>query len=66
MVTDLPTIAHEIVAGRLSGRAYFASLRGPLEHATMSRDDPLPGIADLPLTALIHLRRRLRSRPQTS
>jgi predicted ATP-grasp superfamily ATP-dependent carboligase len=50
MVTDIPTIAPEIVAGRMSGREYFASLRGPLEHATISRDDPLPGIADLPLT----------------
>jgi D-aspartate ligase len=63
MVTDLPTIAPEIVAGRMSGRDYFASLRGPLEHATISRDDPLPGIADLPLTAFDNLRRRLRSRP---
>jgi predicted ATP-grasp superfamily ATP-dependent carboligase len=63
MVTDIPTIAPEIVAGRLSGREYFASLHGPLEHATISRDDPLPGIADLPLTAFTQLRRRLRPRP---
>jgi len=62
LVTDLPTIAREIAAGRMSSRAYFSSLRGPLENATISRDDPLPGIADFPLTALIHLRRRLRSR----
>jgi predicted ATP-grasp superfamily ATP-dependent carboligase len=44
----------------MSPSAYLSSLRGPLEHAMISRDDPLPGIADIPLTALIHLRRYLR------
>jgi D-aspartate ligase len=62
MATDLPTIAREILGGRMSLRAYLSSLRGPLEHAMFCRDDPLPGIADVPLTALIHLRRRVRIR----
>ncbi len=62
MVTDLPTIAPEIAAGRISGRDYLASLKGPLEHAMICRDDPLPGIADLPLTVLSFLRRRWRTR----
>jgi D-aspartate ligase len=62
MATDLPTAAQEIAAGRMSVRAYLSSLRGPLEHAMICRDDPLPGIADMPLTGLVHLRRRLRAR----
>lgn len=61
MGTDLPTILREITGGRMSVRGYLSSLRGPLEHAMMSRDDPLPGLADAPLTALIHLRRRIRT-----
>jgi D-aspartate ligase len=61
MATDLPTIAREILGGRMSVRAYLSSLRGPLEHAMICRDDPLPGIADAPLIAMIRLRRLLRS-----
>jgi predicted ATP-grasp superfamily ATP-dependent carboligase len=60
MATDLPTVAKEIATGRMSVRAYLSSLRGPLEHAMIARDDPLPGIADVPVTALVHLRRRLQ------
>jgi predicted ATP-grasp superfamily ATP-dependent carboligase len=60
MATDLPTVAREIYGGRMSLGSYIASLRGPLEHAMMSRDDPLPGLADVPLTALIQIRRGLR------
>jgi D-aspartate ligase len=61
MATDLPTIVREILGGRMSIADYLASLRGPLEHAMICRDDPLPGIADVPLMILIHLRRRLGS-----
>jgi D-aspartate ligase len=61
MTTDLPTILQEIMAGRMSVRDYLSSFRRPLEHAMMSRDDPLPGLADAPVTALIHLRRLLRA-----
>jgi D-aspartate ligase len=60
MATDLPTIGREIAAGRMSVRSYLSSLKGPLEHAMISRDDPLPGIADVPVNGYIHLRRRLR------
>jgi predicted ATP-grasp superfamily ATP-dependent carboligase len=61
MLTDLPPVAREVLGGRLSLPAYLASLKGPLEHATLNRDDPLPGILEVPITALVHLRRRLRS-----
>jgi predicted ATP-grasp superfamily ATP-dependent carboligase len=44
----------------MSVRTYLSSLRGPLEHAMICRDDPLPGIADVPVHGFIHLRRRLR------
>jgi predicted ATP-grasp superfamily ATP-dependent carboligase len=65
MATDVPTVAGEILAGRMSLRAHLSSLRGPLEHAMFSRDDPLPGIADIPLTGLTHLRRRVRRTRRT-
>jgi predicted ATP-grasp superfamily ATP-dependent carboligase len=60
MATDLPTVAKEIAARRMSILAYLSSLRGPLEHAMIARDDPLPGIADVPVMAFVHLRRLLR------
>jgi D-aspartate ligase len=63
--TDLPVVLREIAAGRMSIASYRASLKGPLEHAMLVRDDPLPGLADAPLTALIHLRAQLlRLRPR--
>jgi predicted ATP-grasp superfamily ATP-dependent carboligase len=48
---DLRLAIEEIVAGRLSLRAYLRSIRGPVESAIFSWDDPLPGILDLPLFA---------------
>jgi predicted ATP-grasp superfamily ATP-dependent carboligase len=44
MVTDLPAAAGEVLAGRLSPRAYLRSLRRPLEFAVFARDDPLPSL----------------------
>jgi predicted ATP-grasp superfamily ATP-dependent carboligase len=61
MATDVPTVAREIFTGRMTVSSYLASLRGPLEHAMIARDDPLPGIADVPLTAVVQVRRRLRA-----
>ncbi len=62
MATDLPTVAREIAARRMSVRGYLASLRGPLEHAMFAWDDPLPGFADLPVTAAVHARRMINRR----
>jgi predicted ATP-grasp superfamily ATP-dependent carboligase len=48
---DLRMAIEEIVGGRLSLRDYLRSIRGPLESAIFSWDDPLPGLLDLPLFA---------------
>jgi predicted ATP-grasp superfamily ATP-dependent carboligase len=48
---DLRMAIEEIVRGRLSLLDYLRSIRGPLESAIFSWDDPLPGLLDLPLFA---------------
>lgn len=49
LATDIPTAALETAAGRLTPRGYLRSLRGVDTEAVFSRDDPLPGIAELGL-----------------
>jgi hypothetical protein len=39
----------EIASGQLSARAYLSSVRGPHERAVAAADDPLPGLAEVPL-----------------
>ncbi|HEY2547679.1 MAG TPA: ATP-grasp domain-containing protein [Candidatus Acidoferrum sp.] len=58
---DLRVAIEEIVAGRLSWRDYLRSIRGPLESALFSWDDPLPGLSDLPLWAYATSKRLLKS-----
>lgn len=58
--TDIPICAREMASGRLSPRAYAASLRRPLERAMFAADDPLPGLLDAPLLMLGALSRRFR------
>jgi predicted ATP-grasp superfamily ATP-dependent carboligase len=60
LTTDLPTAAKEMRAGRLSVPDYVRSLRGPREHAIFARDDPLPGLLEVPLLAAEVARRLLR------
>jgi D-aspartate ligase len=55
--TDLPTSCREILGRRLSARAYLRSLLGPVEGAVFQRDDPLPGLLELPLLASLALKR---------
>jgi predicted ATP-grasp superfamily ATP-dependent carboligase len=57
--TDLPMAAKELLAGRMSLRTYLQSLRGPVEGAIFARDDPAPGLLELPLLASILARRLL-------
>ena len=48
---DLPIAILEMLKGRLSPRAYIQSLRGPIESAIYSNDDPIPGLLELPILA---------------
>jgi len=57
LVTDLPTAAAEVVAGRLSWRAYARSLLASDVEAVFSRDDPLPGLVELALLPYLYARR---------
>jgi predicted ATP-grasp superfamily ATP-dependent carboligase len=61
MSTDLPAAIHEMLRGRLNLRAYFQSLRRPIEFALMAADDPLPGLLDLPLFGYKHIYNRYKS-----
>ena len=56
LVTDLPTAAVELFAGRLRLREYLRSLRADTE-AVFSRDDPLPGLVQLVLLPYLAVRR---------
>jgi D-aspartate ligase len=58
---DLRMAVEEILGGRLSLWDYLRSIRGPLESALFSWDDPLPGLVDLPLFAYAAGKRFLQS-----
>ena len=49
LLTDTPTSLREIVRGALPARSYLRSLRGVRAEASLSLDDPLPGIVELGL-----------------
>jgi predicted ATP-grasp superfamily ATP-dependent carboligase len=55
MSTDIPAAFQEILRGRLNLHSYLRSLRGPLQFALVSADDPLPGLMDLPIFAFKHI-----------
>jgi len=59
LTTDTPTVLKELAARRLPLRDYLRSLRPPRERAIFAWDDPLPGLAELPLVALLLVRRLL-------
>ena len=46
---DLRVVVEEILRGGFSVGAYLRSIRGPMESAIFSWDDPAPGFLDLPL-----------------
>lgn len=54
---DVPTAALEIVRGRLRLGDYLESFRGPIDFATITVDDPLPGFLEMPFQAAARLRR---------
>jgi predicted ATP-grasp superfamily ATP-dependent carboligase len=48
---DVVAACHEMLAGTLSPVSYLKSWQKPLVFAAFAKDDPLPGLIDLPLTA---------------
>jgi D-aspartate ligase len=58
--TDLPMAVREILSRRLSARAYVHTLLPPKESAIVARDDPVPGLIELPLLAGVLVRRLAR------
>jgi predicted ATP-grasp superfamily ATP-dependent carboligase len=59
---DVPTATREILGRRLAFSEYLRGFRRPVDFATLTRDDPIPGLIELPLQAVIALRKRLRGR----
>jgi predicted ATP-grasp superfamily ATP-dependent carboligase len=46
-ITDIPTVFLEIVKGNMKMRDYFAFMKGKIEFATFSLDDPLPFFVEI-------------------
>lgn len=59
-ITDVPTVAEEMLAGRLSPARYISTLQPPLEFAILARDDLRPALLNAPTLALVAARRRAR------
>jgi D-aspartate ligase len=58
--TDTPAALREVLCRRLPLRRYLRSLRPGHERAIMAWDDPLPGLAELPVLGYVLARRLLR------
>jgi predicted ATP-grasp superfamily ATP-dependent carboligase len=63
---DLAAALAEMLAGRLSPSSYLRSLRRSSASAVFAWDDPWPGLADLPLSAIRVVTRRLSRRYRDS
>jgi D-aspartate ligase len=63
LARDVLAAISEIVAGKLSLTDYLRSYRRPIAFATFDKDDLLPSLIDLPLTASRILARLLPSMP---
>lgn len=59
---DLRVAIGEILNGRFSFASYLRSIRGPVESAIFSWDDPVPGLLDLPLFAYSMGKRAMESK----
>lgn len=57
LVTDVPTAAYELVRGQLDWRRYLRSLADVNVEAVFSRDDPLPGLAEVALIPYLAFKR---------
>jgi D-aspartate ligase len=60
LTTDTPTAVRELLARRLPVREYARSLRRPRESAIFAWDDPMPGLAEVPVLAYVLARRLLQ------
>ncbi len=61
--TDTPTAVRELLGRRLSAKEYARTFCRPRVAAIFAWDDPLPGIAELPLLAYVLARRLLAGEP---
>jgi predicted ATP-grasp superfamily ATP-dependent carboligase len=59
LITDVPTALSEILRGGQTWRDYLRSLRGFDVESVFSRDDPMPGIAELALVPYLAVKRGL-------
>ena len=59
---DLRVVIGEILSGGFSFASYLRSIRGPVESAIFSWDDPVPGLLDLPLFAYSMGKRAIESK----
>jgi D-aspartate ligase len=60
LAADVPIATREILGRRLTFRKYLRGFRGPVDFATLTRDDPIPALLELPLQAGIAVQKRLR------
>jgi D-aspartate ligase len=59
LATDVPTAAVQMARGALDWRAYVRSLRAANVESVFSRDDPLPGVAEIALLPYLLAKRGL-------
>lgn len=65
MLPDLPAAARKIWRRELSLQTYLRAFHGPMEFAIYAQDDPLPALADLPLSVYLSARRLAPAFAQT-
>ena len=56
-ITDVPTVALEIMKGRMSVGEYVKSLQGKKQYAVFATDDPLPFLAEYLMIPYLWLKR---------
>jgi len=56
-ITDVPTVAKEIISGRMSISEYIESLKGKREYAVFSMKDPLPFLMEYVMIPYLWWRR---------
>jgi D-aspartate ligase len=57
LATDVPAAAVELARGSLHWREYLRSVRAASAATVFSRDDPLPGLAEVALLPYLAIKR---------